>query len=509
MDSKLLIVKIITLLYKESFLKDSVSSKDLAKEALSLVKIPDGSGEFNTGRDILIALKTTASHMLEEDRQEPYDSDTFLQRIQINCLDDTYLLEAFKAGLLPTEDTERLKAQCIHLRHDLVNATREEELKKLIKDAYKELHFDYAGTNIKKFASDLAEKLSPYTGGLSDQQVEGIINEIDIQDTAHIETYLRQSLIETSNEGIMRLGHQAINRMTGDHNGLRRGETVLVGALQHNYKTGLMLTWFAQLAIYNQPFMRDPSKKPLILFISTENDTHMNIMWLYRHLYENSTGRALDKSSIDLAEASRFVHARLSSNGYNVKMLRADPSVFTFQLLAEKVLKFESEGYEIHVCLVDYLNMFNKRGLTSGPNGYESRDLWRRCRNLFSVRGTIFISPHQLSPDAKRLTRMDVEDFVKTIANKGYYDGCTTIDQEVDLEIAIHIVKVNGRSYLTIQRGKHRATHITPERHLYTVLPFKEIGNIPDDLNGADISMRHPGADALGDTDQENPWFKL
>lgn len=48
------------------------------------------------------------------------------------------------------------------------------------------------------------------------------------------------------------------------------------------------------------------------------------------------------------------------------------------------------------------------------------------------------------------------EQFVAEIKNKGYYDGCRTLDQEVDMELYIHIVKVDGRSYLTLQRGKHR-----------------------------------------------------
>lgn len=120
------------------------------------------------------------------------------------------------------------------------------------------------------------------------------------------------------------------------------------------------------------------------------------------------------------------------------------------------------------------------------------------------------MSPHQLSPDAKRMIRTDMalEDFVKNIANKGYYDGCTTIDQEVDLEFYIHIVKVNGKKYLTIQRGKHRGVNDTPDAHLYTVLPFMPVGNIPDDINGPDISMKKPGNDQLGG-DGDSAWHSF
>ncbi len=93
------------------------------------------------------------------------------------------------------------------------------------------------------------------------------------------------------------------------------------------------------------------------------------------------------------------------------------------------------------------------------------------------------------------------EEFVKEIANKGYYDGCRTLDQEVDLEIYVHIVVKNGKSYLCVQRGKHRKPKPTPHHLLYTVLPFDPVGAIPDDVNGRDRSVKAPGAGADGGDD--------
>ena len=502
MDSKLLLVKIITLLYKESTIPDSTTrSHDLAKTALATVKIPEGSSEFDQGRDTIISLRTTVLWMIDTADDLPYDHATLIQRIRVNTGDDQYLYQALEAGLTPEEDSEALKKQCLSIRGELRNAVQEVALKEVIKQAYRATHFDLDGIDVRDVINQLQTKLSEFNVGTADQPIIGMINSIDLDDIDSVTDYLEQALRETAPEGIMRLGHQAINRMTGDHNGFRRGETIVLGALQHNYKTGMLLTWFSQLCMYNKPYMRDPSKKPLMLLLSTENDTHINVTWLYKYLKENETGEAVDTREIDPREAATYVRDRLQATGYTVKMYRLDPSQTTFQSFSDLIDKLKAENFEIHVCAVDYLNMFNKRGLTQGAQGFESRDLWRRCRNKMSPDGTIFISPHQLSPDAKRLIRTDVDDFVKIIANKGYWDGCTTIDQEVDLEFYIHIVKINGRSYLTVQRGKHRKINPTPEKYLYTVLPFREVGNIPDDINGPDISMKYPGADELGGPD--------
>lgn len=90
------------------------------------------------------------------------------------------------------------------------------------------------------------------------------------------------------------------------------------------------------------------------------------------------------------------------------------------------------------------------------------------------------------------------ESFVRDIANKGYYDSCKTIDQEVDLELYIHIVKADGKSWLTVQRGKHRLIQQTKEEYKYTVLPFEDIGDIRDDVNGADTSRKKPAGPQEG-----------
>jgi hypothetical protein len=96
------------------------------------------------------------------------------------------------------------------------------------------------------------------------------------------------------------------------------------------------------------------------------------------------------------------------------------------------------------------------------------------------------------------------ETFVKDIANKGYYDSCKTIDQEVDLEIYVHIIKCDSKSWLCVQRGKHRLIQVTPDEHKFTVLPFNDIGDIRDDVNGPDTSRKKPGGAAPG---EDKPWF--
>jgi len=117
------------------------------------------------------------------------------------------------------------------------------------------------------------------------------------------------------------------------------------------------------------------------------------------------------------------------------------------------------------------------------------------------------MTPHQISTDGKQLVREGSgSNFVKEIANKGYYAGSRQIDQEVDLEIYIHIVKFNGSSWLTCQRGKHRIPGITKEEDLFCIMKFEDIGTIPDDINGPDRSRLKIGGGARDSKDAKTFW---
>lgn len=383
MDPKLLLVKLITLLYKESHSEDkSVNSNDLAKAALATIKPPEGSGEFDRSRDVILALRSTAMMMADSTPNGPYDQDTIFQTIRINCGDDVQLYQAFEAGAKEVSDQIAIKRQCILMRGEIRNAVNAMAIKEIVKKFYRQTHFDMDGFDVKKLAVEITNSVGHFAVGGMDEKIAGLLNELSLDDVDRAEEFLVQAMTETSAEGIMRLGHQAINRMTGVHQGFRRGEAIVLGALQHNYKTGMVLTWFMQLLMYNQPYMRDPTKKPLALFVSTENDTHMNIIWMYRHLKEQETGEPVPLSAVQPREAAEYVRDKLQANGYTVKMYRMDPSTTTYASYTELILKLEAEGYEVHVAGVDYLNMFNKEGMIQGSNGFESRDLWRRMRNF-------------------------------------------------------------------------------------------------------------------------------
>ncbi|EKD22643.1 MAG: hypothetical protein ACD_84C00026G0003 [uncultured bacterium] len=319
----------------------------------------------------------------------------------------------------------------------------------------------------------------------------------------------------TEGSGILQTGYQGINRMLDG--GIRRGEQMVIGALQHNYKTGFSLSLFKQFALYNKPQLTDPTKKPLLLRISFEDDLTLNFQFLYQSLKENETGKPVEMvdtsgfSKEQLAayilEISTYVQERLRVNGYETHFMFVNPSLWTYRDICNKIIELEAEGYEVHLLMLDYLLKVPTTGCDMGPAGHDIRNMYERIRNFCAARKIASITPHQLSTDAKMMIREGRTGFVRELIGKGFYAGCKQIDQVVDIEIFIHIETVNGISYLTVQRGKHRKIKQTPIEYQYCVLMFNSVGGILDDVGKADTTRKKVGGGPIG-SGEENPFWE-
>lgn len=494
MDQRLLLIKSITLLYRESQLPTlTENSNMMVKDVLVLTKPAEGM-MVDFAKDAITSLRETLQWMCGNPVNHQYDQSELLQRIRINVGNEENLFEAFREAITPSLSEDEIKRSIITYKEALRLFLNQTKVKEILKERSVKASFQSETIDWKHFVNETIAKLEPYRDLIAhNTKHASIVDDINFDDIDSVNRIFHRGVEELDNKGILRFGWQGLNRMFGPQCGARRGEMIVIGALQHNFKSGMTLEMFKHAALYNTPYMRDPQRKPLLMRMSFENPAAMDITYLYKSLVENIEGVPVDIRSVSPYEAASYVSEKLQSNGYRINMCHVDPSEYTFYDLFDRVDKLESDGYEIHLLELDYLAMMSKKGCAQGPAGTEIRDLFRRVRNFTSKRGITCITPHQLSTEAKQLIRMGTDDFVQQIANKGYYDGCRTVDQEVDMEIYIHIVKINDESFLTIQRGKHRKIAITPMKDLYTVYKFEQVGGIRDDINGRDQSRKSAG----------------
>jgi len=514
MDIKLLLVNSITLLFRES--QQVGHTNNAAEDVLKVVEEAKVS-DISLGRDIrdrsaevLAGLKETAYYMACQPYDLQYEPNELLQRLKMNCGDDDITFEAMQGGILPELSDNALKRTILNLRNQIRNYFRGKEVEKIIVEAFSKIKFNKNKIqSMPTYVMETMEKLQPYTTNTLEKD-PAVVNEVDFSKPEEVRDIF-QSVKENEEGGtILRLGLQGMNRMLDG--GYRRGEAVIgPAALPHNFKTGTNLTQFRQIAVHNTPVLRDPTKKPVLLRISLEDSLRENFQFLYEQFYTNEHKHDAVKTLPDIPSLSNeeltdYFIPRMTATGFKIRMLRVNPSEWTYLDVQNKVLQLESEGFEVVALFIDYLAMLPTTGCIHTTAGSDIRDMFRRLRNFCAPRHILFITPHQLSSDAKKLYRDGQNNFVKILPGKGYYDGSQRLDQEVDLELFQHIEFVNGKPYLTIQRGKHRKTRQTPRIDHYGAWPLHEIGNLLDDLDGPDTMLRKPGAGPIGSPRETNMW---
>lgn len=549
MNNKLLLVNGITLLYRESQIPGAhENSAGLVREIVQNIKLPEVSVGIDHERDILNSLKMTALVMCESPLDHEYELSEILQRLKVNTMDEEGLYDALCDGMVPVMTDKQLKRTCLNIKRTLSQWFQEEKVKEIVNKAAYSLKFTRTKiTDMKKFVAELASQLEPYQVDLIHKD-PAIISSVDMSKLDEVTGVFNDVQSAMSGASILRTGWQGMNRMLDG--GFRGGEEWVFGALQHNYKTGSSLSIFMDLALYNIPVLRDPTKKPAMVRISAEDPLPQNFQFMYQRLIGIEAledGRPLptqeeldelmlagltpeEASDIKILYAMEtkdsfattqlkelekklsiyragVIQQKLAVNGYNTFFIHVNPSMWTYRDICNKIIELESEGYEIHAAQVDYLLKIPTTGCEGKSAGEDIRNMYERIANFMKARNILFHTPHQLSTDAKMLIREGRLGFVQSLVGRGYYAGCKQLDQVVDGELFMHIEKVNGKSYLTIQRGKHRKVGVTAEEFLYMVLEFHPVFGLLPDIRVADSTRKKVGGGVIGSND-ENPFWE-
>jgi hypothetical protein len=507
MTPRLLLLKIITLLHLETLIEgENAKSTDLTTSLLATIKIPEADvGLIDSEREIIGALYNICRKIANAPIGEAPDKSDLLQEVRLHCSTEIDLYESFKEGIILELSQEGIKKRCSSIRKDLKEYLNFEATKKRLFDAahtlrFKENTVEDMEKYIRELSTDLESSISK-----SSKKDAAILGEINMDDKASAVKAATAVTNEQSGIGKLKYHLQDLNDML--NGGQRRGEFVLASALPHNNKTGFSLDVFAGIAVYNVPFLFDEKKKPMLLRISFEDDVEMNFNHLYKHFWEQEHKEVAVMVGKTADEIAQYVMDKMTVNGWHVRMIKVDPSLWTIFDLFAYVRDLESEGFEIAMCMLDYMRKMPTTGCVQGVAGADIRDMARRCRNFFNARKTAFYTPHQISTQAKEIQRSVPKDFVKMLPGGGYYDGCKSLDAEADIELFQHIEKHNGHSYLTLHRGKHRGAPVLADDQKYLVYQFYDIGGIPPDVGDERTGLRKVGGKRAADADVDFEWM--
>lgn len=353
--------------------------------------------------------------------------------------------------------------------------------------------------NIKQFRDDLMTKLHELPLG-GKRRAAHVARCIDLSDVDSVETVYHMAQTAIDPRAILRYPFKAMNRMTGDQNGARRGEWLNVSALPGQNKSGNLLDIFVSMCIFNDPVLFDETKKPLHVYTTIEDKLELVFQKLYIVLMQQEHGLPVKIRGLEPKEMAAYVLARLTARGWNVRFVEFPNGGSSDEYLG--ILKeFQEDGFEIVSAGLDYANLIGKQGIPQMTAGDEVQGLHRKMRGWTSPQNIFHYTAHQLSTDAKTLARQFPEDYIKKLPGKGYYEGCKKLDTEFDFEYMVAKTTASGSTWQEFQWAKHRKLGATNEQDKYFVLKFLELPMIgfkyDVDLD-IDTSYRKVGARAQG-----------
>lgn len=385
-SAKQLLVSCVTLLCLEQRPDSPTSgSNELVSDILKGLDLKETAADFEHGKQTFVELRKYTEELNSKTKNSFPDIVEVLQTCQVICREETYLFDAIATGIKEEfPDGMAIMRRVTNYRQSLNGYLRDEKAKAILKEYSHKVLFNGSNINMPEMIREMADRLEPYVKSDSAIKHPAEVGTIDFDDPDGLEEVFASVKETLSDEGILRTGWKAFNRMLGSAGGLRRGEFVLSSGLQHQFKSGMLLALLSHICLFNKPFLKDPTKKPLILFVTLENELQDNLFWIYKYIKENETGEEVNVSQIDIKEASQYVSARLEESGFRVKMVRFDPSEFTISAFVNYLDSIQAEGYEITALIVDYLNMLSKAGIDTKVAGDDIRLLFRRLRNYTS-----------------------------------------------------------------------------------------------------------------------------
>lgn len=500
MEQILLLVKAITLLYHESKLEGlQASSSPLVQSVLTSVKPPENTLEYDVTRDVVIGLIGTTNMLLDQPLGTEVGKDSLLQRVKVIAGQEaSYVYDALKTSIeLDLTDTER-RTERLTIIGELTNYKNQQSIKEMVREYSKKLLYTQDSTVFRDVFEEFRNKAAIAETTRSGTSVMDTLDVVSLDDKDKMTDCFDKGIELTSSKGIMRLGLQGLNEMLGEEAGLRRGNMYMIGALSHNGKSLSLKSWPIQVARYNKPYLIDETKKPLILYISFEDNNEKSLQEMYKYLYENkhkvaiSAKDRMESGELTTEEAIEFVRSEMEVNGFKFEFIKAVGNNFTYLDLYEVIAYYEGMGYEICLMSLDYIDMMSRAGCAGDRDEQKTTMLIRNIRQHCENKGITVISAHQLSDKANELARDGEENLARSCAERGMWKGCRTLHTEIDVEIVQHIVRPgDGYSYMTYMRGKHRGlVNATDEVKKFVVYRFQPYGGLGEDIDGPSQARR-------------------
>lgn len=485
MNDLLVLVKILSALYQAKKLKDNNLITELVETFEELPK--PNSDVFSQDKETREAIRATIHWLLKQPNDDPVIIKLLKQRVELFSKNDDSLKRTIEAGLeecASEEETRRLVYK--HITEIRLNAETEAFQKKF-KQALAPFYFKDIAEMQRSDWGNLIDLIQERVNAAYDERQSEIVHTVTSGTPESFFEIIAMAKKENSKQGILRLGLHALNQMLEPDSGMRRSKFYLINALTNRGKSLTMAHILASVGLYNVPMLRNPTKIPTLLMESSEDTMDLIIMRMYK-LALSVRGILDGDFQVDAAEdiVTTIVNC-FKENGWFLIINQIEANKDSMQSMFDRVRNLEMKGHEIIWYGYDYLGLVPIDKIPGESKSDKLQILFRRVRSFMIARGICFVTPHQLSPEAKKMLKETDDEsevyFAREVAGKSMTETSTKITNEVDVELTIHVAKTPTKNYFTACVGKSRGEGCEPSKR-FAIYDLDPVHGLKHDILG-------------------------
>ena len=471
------LLKAIILLISEYEIYKSIKSISLVKDLIE--EINNSRIKTRTFSDEEILLDKLKTLLLRMANEEIKSDEDLLVTIEMMLATKPHLYK-----ILDKYTKRKSESVIKNLRLDLNSTISKIKIKKILQLSLNRIMSNNVDLDV--VLAELYVYLKDNKKEIINKEDPSIVDKVDFSDKESVKMAAAKAVDLITGSTVFKTGWHGFNTMT--QGGLRRGETVSIAALPHNYKSSLVKSLFLQIIRLNTPVIKEGTK-PMMLFITLEEEINNIVIFFYIYLKLVIEGKKITKKEqkkLNANEVGSYVQDVFNECGFHIEIIRARPDKFNKDSFEGMIEGYKNKGYEIQGIFLDYARKMNRAGLNKGgATGTDLLELYSILRNITSSQNILFVNPMQLSTKSKALldNGLPEKEFAQYVANRGMYAESSQLDQEIDLEIFLKLYKRKGKtSVLSISRGKHRIPNTISEEDKFMELEFLDpYTPIPED----------------------------
>lgn len=327
-------------------------------------------------------------------------------------------------------------------------------------------------------------------------------NETFYLDSDDIASDFNETLTKINNpRNTIRTGIKDFNRML--NGGFKSKQFYCLFAAPSQWKSGLLFNIVLWGFKYNKVIPKDPTKKPLIIYLSLENSREQTLERLISYLFDNdmSTDKVNGEDIAKQMEADGFF-----INGVNFKFMYRASQTIDVNDIAQIIEDEKNENNnETVMIVIDYLRRMAPNRLNGRENADEYISLGDKADDLASLarlEDIPVVSASQLNRGADELIEKSVSDGTsdvgKYLGRSKVSDSRRIIDN-IDGGYAINTEynKEKDVYYLTINDIKRRGKNIGVSYLAHPFQPNNGMRLVEDVLLEASVSEKEVGSSSF------------